>query len=192
MGKEFIENNTVLFKYYKSLGDNTFIQLKEPDFFWTPDSESNSIAIIIQHMAGNMLSRWTDFLTTDGEKDWRDREQEFNLYLKSKEECLLKWEEGWNCLFNALKTINNENYNQTIFIRSKGHSIMEAVLRQLSHYAYHVGQITFLGRQRANNWESLSIAKGESQQFNKQSFSKGQRQEHFTDQFLNQTNKRDQ
>jgi len=184
MEKEFIENTRVLFKYYKSLGDNTFEQLNEQDFFWTPDLKSNSLAVIIQHLAGNMLSRWTDFLISDGEKEWRNREQEFELYLKTKEACLSKWEEGWSCLFEALDSVTADNFNQTVYIRSQGHSIMEAVLRQISHYAYHVGQISYIGRQRAEEWKSLSIPKGKSSEFNANSFSKGERQEHFTDQFL--------
>ena len=184
MEDNYLKSAKQLFAYYKSLGENTFDQLRDEDFFWEADDKSNSIAVIIQHIAGNMLSRWTDFLTSDGEKEWRVREQEFERYLESREACLEKWEEGWFCLFKALDAVNGENIKDTIYIRAKGHSVVEAINRQLAHYAYHIGQIVFIGRQRSNAWASLSIPKGESKAYNQKSFDEGQRIEHFTDEFL--------
>lgn len=187
MIENYLESIRKQFLYYKELGDKTFVQLIEEDFFWSPDEQSNAIAVIIQHMYGNMMSRWTDFLTSDGEKEWRNREQEFELYLVTKEQLLIHWEKGWACLFHALSEIDSQNIKQLIYIRSKGHTIIEAINRQLAHYAYHVGQLTYLGRQRALHWESLSIPKGGSELFNKTSFEKGKRREHFTAQFLDHT-----
>jgi len=185
----YIQNTLKLFTYYKSLGDNTFAQMKDADFFYSTDDRSNSIAIIIQHIAGNMLSRWTDFLESDGEKEWRDRDQEFELYLEDKAACIQKWEDGWQCLFAALNLVDSENLSNTIYIRSKGHTVLEAINRQLAHYAYHIGQLVYIGRSCVDNWNSLSIAKGTSESYNKKSFGEGQRMEHFTDEF-NPTNKK--
>ena len=184
LDENYLQSVKKLFAYYKSLGDKTFEQLNESDFFWKPDEKSNSIAILIQHIAGNMLSRWTDFLNSDGEKEWRDREQEFELYLKDQNECIAKWEEGWACLNLALSELNAENFNTTIYIRAKGHTVLEAINRQLGHYSYHIGQLVYLGRQCAGKWESLSIPKGESQAYNIKSFDQGKRMEHFTDEFV--------
>jgi hypothetical protein len=132
-----------------------------------------------------MLSRWTDFLTSDGEKTWRDRDGEFEADIKDRAELLAKWEAGWTCLFNALDTVNAENFDTTIYIRNMGHTIVEAVNRQMAHYAYHVGQMVYLGRMiQGENWESLSIPKGESKTYNKEKFAKSKRKAHFTDEFL--------
>ena len=189
MNNDFLNSSKKLFQYYKSLGDKTFAQLKEEDFFWTPDEKSNCIAVIVQHLWGNMQSRWTNFLTDDGEKTWRDREKEFELYISTRKEVMEKWEEGWATLFHALSTVNEESFDTTIYIRSKGHSVTEAIQRQLGHYAYHVGQICYIGRQRALHWESLSIPKGKSKEYNKISFDKGKRREHFSDEFVSHTPK---
>jgi hypothetical protein len=181
----YLESVTKQFQYYKMLGDQTFAQLSEADLFWQYNESSNSIAIIIKHLWGNMLSRWTDFLTTDGEKLWRNREEEFEVDIKTKAELLHKWEAGWACLFSALKTINEENFNTIIYIRNEGHTITEAINRQLAHYAYHVGQIVFIGRMIQNeNWQSLSIPKGKSTIYNAEKFGKEKKRGHFTDEFL--------
>ena len=155
------------FGYYKSLGDKTFAQLSEEQFFWQYNEESNSIAIIIKHIAGNMLSRWTSFLTEDGEKSWRNRDLEFVNTFRSKDEVLDYWEKGWKCLFEALDQINEENLHSVIYIRNEAHSVLDAVLRQLAHYPYHVGQIIFIAKMMKNqDWKTLSIARNKSEDFN--------------------------
>lgn len=155
------------FEYYKSLGDKTFDQLTDDQIFWQYNEESNSIAVIVKHIAGNMLSRWTNFLTEDGEKAWRNRDGEFVNTFTTKEEILEYWEKGWACLFDALEQINDDNLYSTIYIRGEGHSVMDAVFRQLAHYPYHIGQIVYIAKMIKNeNWNTLSIARNRSQQFN--------------------------
>ena len=123
---------------------------------WKFNDESNSIAIIVNHLYGNMKSRWTEFLTSDGEKEWRNRDNEFENQMKSKKELLIKWNDGWQYLFRALNSINTENFNTEIYIRNQSHSIVEAINRQLSHYSYHVGQIVFIGKMiKTTDWQSL-------------------------------------
>ena len=170
------------FEYYRFLGDKTMAQLSEKQLFYKINDEANSIATIIKHLHGNMLSRWTDFLTTDGEKEWRKRDEEFEGDLKAKEEVLKLWDEGWNCLFKALDGLTDPDLGKEIFIRNMGHSVAEAINRQLAHYPYHVGQIVFIGKmQKGTTWQSLSIAKGTSKTYNEEKFSKPKRKEHFTD-----------
>ena len=170
------------FSYYKSLGEKTFNQISDEKLFWKPNEESNNIAIIVKHISGNMVSRWTNFLTSDGEKEWRNREAEFNNDINSKEELINIWEKGWSCLFDTLNKLKHHDLSKEIYIRNMGHSVIEAINRQLSHYAYHIGQIVFLGKLINNlNWESLSIPKGESNDYNKNKFNKPKRKEHFTD-----------
>lgn len=155
------------FEYYKSLGDKTFDQLTDDQIFWQYNEESNSIAVIVKHIAGNMLSRWTNFLTEDGEKAWRNRDGEFVNTFTTKEEILEYWEKGWACLFDALEQINDDNLYSTIYIRGEGHCVMDAVFRQLAHYPYHIGQIVYIAKMIKNeNWNTLSIARNRSQQFN--------------------------
>jgi hypothetical protein len=173
------------FEYYKMLGEKTFDQLTDDQLFWKYNEESNSIGTIVKHLWGNMLSRWTDFLSADGEKEWRNREAEFDNDIKDREELLSKWYEGWKCLFDALDTINDANANTIIYIRNQGHTVTEAINRQLAHYPYHIGQIIFIGKMLCNqDWKSLSIPRGNSKQFNDDKFSKPQRNEHFTDEYL--------
>lgn len=155
------------FEYYKSLGDRAFEQLSEEQIFWKFNEESNSVAVIVKHIAGNMLSRWTNFLTEDGEKPWRDRDQEFIDTFTTKQDILDYWEKGWKCFFDALNQINDENLYATIYIRSEAHSVIDAVLRQLAHYPYHMGQIVYVVKMIKNqNWKTLSIAKNSSAEFN--------------------------
>ena len=185
MDTKYLGSVNKQFAYYKQLGDQTFAQLKDEDLFWQYNPESNSIAIIVKHMWGNMLSRWTDFLTTDGEKGFRDRDGEFEATIKTKAELLEKWEAGWSCLFDNIEPLEADQMAQTVYIRNMGHTVTEAINRQLAHYAYHVGQIVFLGRMIAGeNWKSLSIPKGESKTYNKQKFAQPKRIQHFTDEFL--------
>ncbi|MEO1262408.1 MAG: DUF1572 family protein [Bacteroidota bacterium] len=185
MEENYLESILKQFKYYKMLGERTFEQLKEPDLFWQFNPESNSIAVIVNHLSGNMKSRWTDFLTADGEKKWRNRDQEFEDIIKSKKELTNQWEAGWHCVFAALNSINKNNFNTEIYIRNQGHTIVEAINRQLAHYAYHIGQITFIGRMiKGDEWKSLSIPKGQSKEFNAKKFAQEKKRTHFTDEFL--------
>lgn len=168
-GIHYLRNVRKEFLKMKDLGDRTFSQLKDEDFFYCPDVESNSIAVIVRHMSGNMLSRWTDFLTTDGEKDFRKRDEEFDgLFYTDKDDIILRWENGWQCLFNAIDELTPEDLLKKVFIRKQEHSVIEAVNRQISHYAYHIGQIVYLGKLIKNkNWKTLSIPKNKSEEFNK-------------------------
>ena len=155
------------FQYYKELGDKTFAQLSDEQLFWQYNEESNSIAVIVQHLAGNMLSRWTNFLTEDGEKDWRNRDSEFVNNFKTKEEVLEYWEKGWKCLFDALNQLDEQNLNYPIYIRGEKHTVLDAVLRQLAHYPYHIGQIVYIAKMMKNDdWKTLSIARNKSGDFN--------------------------
>ncbi|HEY4322901.1 MAG TPA: DUF1572 domain-containing protein [Mucilaginibacter sp.] len=161
------------FEYYKMLGEKTFDQLSDDQLLWCYNEESNSIATIVKHISGNMISRWTDFLTSDGEKPTRNRDTEFENDIKSRKELLDKWNEGWDCLFNALGSIHPEDWQKTIYIRSEPHTVVDAINRQLAHYPYHIGQIVFIGKMlTGSNWNSLSIPKGKSDTFNAAKFSK--------------------
>ncbi len=156
----FLQDSIKRFKSYRSLGDKTFEQLQEKDFLVQPSSESNSMAVIVKHMHGNMLSRWTNFLTEDGEKTWRKRDEEFEENESSKEKIIALWNEGWDCMFHALKNLQEDDLTKTVYIRSEPVPVYDAILRQLAHYSYHVGQIVYLGRWvRNEGWQSLSIPK---------------------------------
>lgn len=163
----FLKDVIKRFNNYKQLGDKTFDQLKEEDFFFLPSPDSNSIAIIIQHMYGNMLSRWTNFLTEDGEKSWRKRDAEFEPAQTSKDDLLSLWNEGWKCLLQTLESLKEEDVMKTIHIRTEPLFAYDAILRQLAHYSYHVGQIITIARMiRDKEWKSLSIPKGNSKEYN--------------------------
>jgi hypothetical protein len=182
---DFLESVLKQFEYYKKLGDQTFAQLNEEQLFWQFNEESNSIAMIVKHLSGNMLSRWTDFLTSDGEKEWRNRDNEFLNDIKSKSELLAKWNEGWQCLFDAIKPLTAADLSKIIYIRNQGHTVTEAINRQLAHYPYHVGQLVFIGKMLCNdNWKSLSIPKGDSKTYNDEKFSQPKERKHFTEQYL--------
>ena len=173
------------FQYYKSLGNKTIAQLSDQQLFWKYNNESNSIAMIIKHIAGNMLSRWTDFRTTDGEKDWRNRELEFVDDIKTNTEIIAYWEKGWACLFDALNSITDDDLEEIIYIRNQGHTIIEAINRQLAHYPYHIGQIVFIGKMLTDSaWLSLSIPRGGSHMYNVDKFSREKDGSHYTDEFL--------
>lgn len=181
----YLESVRKQFAYYQMLGDKTFEQLSEAQLFWRYNADSNSIAIIVKHLWGNMLSRWTNFLEADGEKTWRNRETEFAQTIQNRAELLQKWEEGWQCLFQALDQVTSDNLEQLIYIRNQGHTVMEAINRQLAHYAYHVGQIVFIGKMlKGQQWQSLSIPKGQSEAFNADKFSQPALRQHFTDEYL--------
>lgn len=181
----FLPSAIKQFEYYKFLGEQTFAQLKDEDFLWQFNTESNSIATIIKHLAGNMLSRWTDLLTTDGEKEWRNREDEFENNISSREGLLSIWQKGWNCLFETLHSLKEKDLQKEIFIRNQGHTVIEAIDRQLAHYPYHVGQIVFIGKMLNNDkWVSLSIPKGQSKIYNAEKFAAPKHKGHFTDEIL--------
>lgn len=178
----FLESTTKLFGYYKSLGEKTFDQLNNEEIRWKPNEASNSIALIVHHLSGNMLSRWTDFLTTDGEKPWRDRESEFAQDFSSKEEMIAAWQKGWDCLLNTLDSLKPEDLSRIVYIRNEGQTVIEVIHRQLAHYASHVGQIMYIGKQlKGNSWTSLSIPKGASSDFNSKKFATEKSRKHFTD-----------
>ncbi|MEX0313304.1 MAG: DUF1572 family protein [Allomuricauda sp.] len=169
--ENYLKSALFEFRRYKSMGDKTFAQLSDEQIRWKFKETDNSISIIVKHMVGNMLSRWTNFLTEDGEKTWRNREMEFEGEYSSKDEMLQAWEKGWKCLFEALESINSTNFDSKVKIRNEEHTIVEAVNRQLAHYASHVGQIAFVGRMiKGADWVSLSIPKGGSEDFNKKMF----------------------
>ncbi len=191
MEKNYLESIIKQFEYYKMLGDKTFSQLTDENLFWQFNEESNSIYMIVKHLSGNMLSRFTDFLTSDGEKEWRNRDEEFEMKkeeIQTKQEMLAKWEKGWNCLFDAVNSLKEEDLQKIIYIRNQGHTVLEAINRQLAHYPYHIGQIVFIGKMLSDNWNSLSIPKGNSQQYNSEKFSKPKENSHFTDKFLKPEN----
>ena len=163
----FLDSVSKRFKEYKSLGEKTFEQLDEKQMHFQPNEASNSIAVIIQHLHGNMLSRWSNFLTEDGEKEWRKRDDEFEVHHYSKHELLAMWEEGWKILLDTLTTLQEDDLAKNVLIRKQALNVVDAINRQLAHYSYHVGQVVYLGRwMKEADWKSLSIPKGESQQFN--------------------------
>jgi hypothetical protein len=185
MNSEYLSSARKQFEYYKLLGEKTFEQLNEEKLFYKFNEDSNSIAVIVQHLHGNMLSRWTDFLTTDGEKEWRNRDGEFEDAPHTKAELLKLWEDGWSCLFKTLDSLKPDDMQKTVYIRNMGHLVVDAINRQLAHYPYHVGQIVFLGKMLADgNWKSLSIPKNKSKEYNAEKFSKEKHMEHFTDEVL--------
>ncbi len=185
MDTNYLESALKQFEYYKMLGDKTFEQLTDEQLFWQYNAESNSIAVIVKHLWGNMLSRWTDFLTTDGEKDWRNRDAEFENDINNREELLQKWNAGWDCLFTALRPLTEADLGKIIYIRNQGHTVMEAINRQLAHYPYHIGQIVFIGKMMADTgWKSLSIPRGNSATYNAEKFAQEKARGHFTDEFL--------
>ncbi len=159
----FLKSVIKRLKDYKNLGDKTFNQLNEDDFYFQPNEECNSIAIIIQHMHGNMMSRWTDLLTTDGEKEWRQRDAEFEKQKLSKEQLLNIWEQGWNCCLQAIAALSGRDLLKIIHIRKQPLTVTDAINRQLAHYPYHVGQIIYIAKiLRSSEWETLSIARKKS------------------------------
>ncbi len=170
------------FIYYKKLADTTIERLTNDQFFWQFNHTSNSIAIIVKHISGNMLSRWTDFLTTDGEKASRRREQEFEIEGEDKKAMLLNWEKAWEVFIDTLESLSDEQLNDIVYIRNQGHTVLEAINRQLSHYPYHIGQIVQLGKMiMDDNWVSLSIPKGKSGEFNAKKFEEKRQRKHFLD-----------
>ncbi len=161
------------FASLKNLGEKAIGQIDEKGLVWKYNEESNSIAVIVQHLRGNMRSRWTDFFTTDGEKEWRFRDTEFEDKEFTSQDIFNLWEEGWQVLFDALNSILEKDLESTVYIRNEPHSVIEAINRQLAHYASHIGQIIYIARMiKGKAWNSLSIPKGESNQFNQKKMGK--------------------
>ncbi|MCH4830557.1 MULTISPECIES: DUF1572 family protein [Flavobacterium] len=159
--------------YYKTIAEKAIDQLNSEQLFVMSNEDTNSIAVILQHIAGNMLSRWTDFLTSDGEKEWRDRDAEFENKIMTKEELLVLWEKGWKCFFDAINDLKPQNLSQIIYIRNEEQTVIDAINRQLAHYPYHIGQIVFYAKMLKNKtWNSLSILKNQSKEYNNIKFSK--------------------
>ncbi len=173
MSFNYLESVKKYFRQQKSLGDKTIEQLSEENLLWQFNENSNSIAVIVQHLWGNMLSRWTNLLTEDGEKEWRDRDTEFEKIIQTKDELITKWNAGWDCVFNTLDSLTEEDLSKTIYIRKEPHNVLDAINRQLAHYSNHVGQIVYVGKMVLNEkWNSLSIPKGNSKEFNEKMMGK--------------------
>ena len=150
-------------------------QLPEEKLFWQPHPESNSIAIIVKHLSGNMLSRFTDFLSSDGEKEWRDRDSEFENDIPTREKLMQSWQKGWDCVLDSLESLTGTNLEQTVYIRREPHTVIDALHRQIAHYAYHVGQIVFIAKMAAgSSWTSLTIPKNASKAYNESKFRTGE------------------
>jgi hypothetical protein len=163
IGSEYLRVVRERFIELKGQGEKTFNQLNEDDFHWTLNADLNSIAILIQHVSGNMVSRWTDFLTTDGEKPDRNRDGEFETKRLSKAQLMDRWEHGWRVFLDALESLHEQDLEKNVHIRGQAHSVIDAIERQMAHYATHIGQIMFIGKQiKGEQWESQSIPKGES------------------------------
>jgi hypothetical protein len=169
----YLKDTLALFGYYKKLGERAMEQVSDQQLFEVLDEEMNSIAIIVKHMAGNMRSRWTDFLTTDGEKPDRNRDTEFVDPPDTREGVLKVWEQGWDYVFTALKPLGDKDLGRQVTIRGEAHSVMQAVNRQLAHYAYHCGQIVFLAKHfQSAAWKSLSVPRNKSSEFNRRVLAK--------------------
>jgi hypothetical protein len=170
------------FEYYKMLGEKAMAQVSEESLFWQYNPESNSIAMIVNHLAGNMLSRFTEFLTSDGEKTWRNRDSEFEPYITSREQVMKHWNDGWHCLLLALRNLEENDLEKIVYIRNEGHTVVEAINRQLAHYPYHIGQIVYIAKMaNSENWKTLSIARKASGEYNTRKFDQGKERRHFTD-----------
>jgi hypothetical protein len=180
MSSTFLNSCLLQFIYYKELGEKTIEQVPEIKLSFQINNETNSINTIVKHLSGNMVSRWTDFLNSDGEKESRNRDDEFEDTIKSKKELMEIWERGWEVLFDTLEKLNFQDLEKIIYIRNEGHTVTESINRQLCHYSYHIGQIVMIGKIICGNkWNSLSIPKGESQSFNMKKFSKERDRKHF-------------
>jgi hypothetical protein len=168
---EYLQSAFKIFVSYKTLGEKAIGQVSEKKLFRQFNEESNSIATIVRHLSGNMLSRWTDFLTTDGEKSWRNRDTEFENEIETRAELFSIWDEGWTRMFDTIEELNDEDLKRIVYIRGEAHTVIEAINRQIAHYSYHIGQIVFLAKMVSKKqWKSLSIPKGKSKEFNEKHF----------------------
>ncbi|MCZ2339966.1 MAG: DUF1572 domain-containing protein [Chitinophagales bacterium] len=174
------------FKYYKQLAEKAMAQITPDQLFDRLHEDDNSIAIIVHHLYGNMMSRWTNIFTEDGEKPWRHRDGEFEDMLSTPEEVYVTWDKGWSRLFETLQSLDVADLQKIIYIRNEGHTVEDAIIRQLCHYSYHCGQIVYKCKQlKADNWQTLSIAKGKSDQYNSGKFAQEKSNKHFTDNLNN-------
>jgi uncharacterized damage-inducible protein DinB len=163
----YLEDSLSMFRYYKNLAERAMAQVAEDHLATTLDDEGNSIAIVVKHMAGNMRSRWTDFLTSDGEKPDRDRDSEFVVPANTRAEVMAMWEAGWDHVFQALGQLSDDDLQRTVTIRGEAHSVMQAINRQVAHYSYHCGQIVLLAKHFGNtNWQALTVPRNKSADFN--------------------------
>ena len=166
IGTEFLDQSKKVFRSQKDLADRSIAQLEDADLLWQPDAETNSVAINMKHLAGNMISRWTDFLTTDGEKTDRDRDSEFLITSADIQALRDYWERGYKVFFDSLDSLTEADLLKTVTIRGEPHTVIQAIQRQVSHYGYHVGQIAGLAKQiKVNNWKTLTIPRGKSAEF---------------------------
>jgi uncharacterized protein DUF1572 len=179
LAQHYLENAMAEFRSLKKQGERAMEQLDDEQFFVTPDAESNSVAIIVRHLAGNMRSRWVDFLTSDGEKPDRFRDQEFIIDANTKRaEVVEMWERGWRYVFDAVEALRPEDVMRTVMIRQEPHTVLKAINRQLTHYAGHVGQIVFLAKHlKSTEWKTLSVPRGQSEQFNQMMIELSQKQQ---------------
>nr|WP_315251547.1 DUF1572 family protein [uncultured Flavobacterium sp.] len=178
----YLESVKKQFLYYKMLGEKAMEQLEPEQLFISVNEDTNSIAVIVKHLSGNMLSRWTDFLTTDGEKETRNRDAEFENDLQIKDQVLTAWNAGWDCFLGALESLQPEQLSEIIYIRNEGHTVIEALNRQLAHYPYHIGQIVFCAKQlKKDDWNSLSIPKNKSNSYNADKFAHEKSIKNFTE-----------
>lgn len=188
--ESYLESVKKQFQYYKILGEKAINQLESEQLFIAFNEDTNSIATIVKHLSGNMLSRWTDFLTTDGEKEWRNRDDEFEMDIQTKEEVIQIWDKGWTCFLETLNNLQPEQLTSIIYIRNEGHTVVEAINRQLAHYPYHIGQIVFYAKMlKTTDWESLSIPKNKSNNYNSEKFAQKKQIKNFTDDELNKLKK---
>jgi len=166
IGEEFLDQSRKVFRAQKELADKSIVQLSDAELFWQPDTESNSIAITMKHLAGNMVSRWTDFLTTDGEKTDRNRDSEFEIYEQDAKRLKAYWEHGYSVFFESLDSLTEDDLFKTVFIRREPHSVIQAIQRQIAHYGYHIGQIVYVAKQiKGSDWKTLSIPRGKSEEY---------------------------
>lgn len=190
LNNSYLESIKKQFLYYKTLGEKAMDQLEPEQLFVAVNDYTNSIATIVKHLSGNMLSRWTDFLTSDGEKEWRNRDSEFEETISTKEELLITWNKGWDCFFNAIDSLTPDQLTTIIYIRNEGHTVIEAINRQLAHYPYHIGQMVFYAKMlKQSEWTSLSIPKNKSNSYNADKFAKEKSIKNFTDEELNKFQK---
>jgi hypothetical protein len=169
--KTFLESSRSLFWRYKNMGEKALEQIPDEKLFWQFNEDSNSPATIVKHLSGNMMSRWTAFLSSDGEKAWRNRDGEFENDMKSRDEMMLSWEKGWETLFKALEQLDVKDFDKTVFIENQSHTLIEAINRELTHYSSHIGQLIYLGKMlHSRPWQSLSIPKGQSELYRKRKF----------------------
>jgi hypothetical protein len=164
----YLEDSLALFRSYKQMAERAIAQVTDEQLATVPDSENNSIATTVKHIAGNQRSRWTDFLTSDGEKPDRNRDSEFMDPPETRGELMAMWDAGWQCLFSALEPLSEQDLGRTVMIRGEAHSVMQAINRQLAHYAYHCGQIVFLAKHfKQTGWKALTVPRGQSAEFNR-------------------------